>query len=286
MGRPASLVVFSDLDGTLLDQQNYSYEAAADGLDLLHRLALPLVLCSSKTRAEIALLQEKIGIRHPFISENGGAVFLPKGYFPFSPSGARSVAGYDAIELGRCYMAVVHRLREAASRLGVPIAGFHDMSADQVAALCGLSLAEARLAKQRDYDEPFRILSRVTTGRRRLRLALEREGFRYTQGTRFDHVTGGTDKGRAVARLRTFYTLAAAGPVLTIGLGDSMNDLPLLQTVDVPIVIRNQTNGITARLLGRIRAARVTRRPGPSGWGEAVCEVIAPFAEGLPRAFA
>ena len=84
----APLVVFSDLDGTLLDHDTYSFDAARPALERLRVDGVPLILCTSKTRAEIAPLRRALGNTHPFISENGGAVFIPAGYFPFALSGA------------------------------------------------------------------------------------------------------------------------------------------------------------------------------------------------------
>ena len=73
-------VVFSDLDGTLLDE-NYSFEVAQPVIARLKALNVPIVLCSSKTRLEIEYFRTKMGINDPFISENGAAIFVPSGYF-------------------------------------------------------------------------------------------------------------------------------------------------------------------------------------------------------------
>jgi HAD superfamily hydrolase (TIGR01484 family) len=76
-----ALIVFTDLDGTLLDE-SYSFAAAQPALRKTAELDIPLVLCSSKTRREIEHYRKKLGNSHPFISENGGGIFIPEGYFP------------------------------------------------------------------------------------------------------------------------------------------------------------------------------------------------------------
>ena len=75
-----ALVIVTDVDACLVDRETYSHEAAADALEALRRSDVPIVLCSSKTRAELIALQQTLGIAHPFISENGGAVDVPVGY--------------------------------------------------------------------------------------------------------------------------------------------------------------------------------------------------------------
>ena len=77
------LVIFTDLDGTLLDRNTYSFEPAQSTLHLIKQKNIPLVLSSSKTRAEIEFYRRRLENDHPFISENGGAVFIPRDYFSF-----------------------------------------------------------------------------------------------------------------------------------------------------------------------------------------------------------
>ncbi len=112
------LVIFTDLDGTLLDHETYSYTPATEALDLLVRKGIPLILCSSKTRAEIELIQLDLRLRHPFISENGGAVFIPRGYLPFAPEGARNIEGYEALEFGTPYWQLVEVLHRVSAEPG------------------------------------------------------------------------------------------------------------------------------------------------------------------------
>jgi mannosyl-3-phosphoglycerate phosphatase len=269
----AGLVVFSDLDGTLLDHETYSYSAAQEALDLLERKRIPLILCSSKTRAEIELIQLDLRLRHPFISGNGGALFMPKGYFPFTPEGTRNIDGYEAIEFGVPYWQLVEALHRISAGLRIRVVGFSDMSVEEVAHDCELSLMEARLAKLREYDEPFRIPGCSPAARSRLLDGLHNAGLRCTRGGRYYHVTGVTDKGLAIRKLKSLYA-QAWGNALAVGLGDSPNDLPLLQEVDIPIVVRNPAVGATARLLRKVPTARITSAPGPRGWNEAILETI------------
>lgn len=273
MSAERQMVVFTDLDGTLLDHETYSFAAAGEALDLLARHGIPLVLCSSKTRAEIELLQQDLRLQYPFISENGGALFLPRRYFPFPIENARAIAGYEAIEFGAPYHQLVLALHRLAGELGIQVVGFSDMTVEEVARDCNLSLLEARLAKLREYDEPFRIVDSSPAARSRLFDALHREGLRCTRGGRYQHLTGVTDKGLAIRALRSLYQ-QAWGNVLTVGLGDSLNDLSLLEEVDVPVVVQNPAAGATHRLLRKVPTARLTSAPGPLGWNEAVLEVV------------
>ncbi len=78
------VVVFSDLDGTLLEIGDYPLREAEPALQRLRSEGIPLVLCTSKTFAEVEWYRDRLRNTHPFIVESGGAIYIPKGYFPFS----------------------------------------------------------------------------------------------------------------------------------------------------------------------------------------------------------
>lgn len=268
------LVVITDLDGSLLDEQTYSSEAARDALDVLARAGVPVVACSSKTRAEIAQIRRELEIGHPFICENGGALIIPDGYFPMVPRVARRVPDGFAIEFGSPYQDVVEALHTTAARLRTTVVGFSDMSVEEVAHACDLPVEQARLAKQRQYDEPFRLVDATPAAHTRLRAALHVRGFRCTRGGRFDHVAGGTDKGVPLGALKALYQRYVGQPVLTVGLGDRQNDVSLLANVDLPIIVRTRATAVTSRILAQVPSARVTRVPGGAGWSEGIFEVL------------
>ena len=71
----SKIIVFTDLDGTLLHPKTYSFEAAMPALKLIKEKDIPIILCSSKTRAEIEVYRKKLDNQHPFVSENGGGIF-------------------------------------------------------------------------------------------------------------------------------------------------------------------------------------------------------------------
>ncbi len=260
-------IIYSDLDGTLLDPVNYSFSAALPALNLVRTRAIPLVLCSSKTRAEIMGCRREMDNAHPFVSENGGGIFIPQGYFP-QPVEAEEVAGYWRITLGTPYAEVRRHFVRLRAALGVAVRGFADMTVDEVARLTGLLPEQAALAKQRDFDEPFVFDGAADQAFLR---AIEAAGLCWTQGRIF-HIMGRHDKGRAVRLLTALYE-REYGAVASIGLGDGFNDLPMLEAVARPVLIRHEDGGFDSRIV--MTGLMKTRRPGPQGWNEAILELIA-----------
>lgn len=260
-------IIFSDLDGTLLDAADYSFAAAKPALGLIRARGIPLVLCSSKTRAEIEEHRRRLNNEHPFIAENGGGIFIPQGYFTV-PFEAETFDGYRLVRLGTPYAEIRRRFVALRDRLGAKVRGFADMTDREVAGLTGLSPGEAALAKRRDFDEPFVFDGPHDESFLR---AIEDSGLHWTQG-RFFHILGDHDKGRAVNLLKSLYR-REYGAVASIGLGDSLNDLPMLQAVGRPVLVRKADGGFDARvdLPGLLK----TQQPGPLGWNDAVLQLLA-----------
>ncbi len=94
------IAVFTDLDGTLLDQTTYSFDEALPALHLLRTKKIPLIFCSSKTSGEIKRLQKQLCLCQPFISENGGAIFIPHGYFNKGFVCGQETADFAVMEIG------------------------------------------------------------------------------------------------------------------------------------------------------------------------------------------
>ncbi len=229
-------VIFSDLDGTLLDNETYCFQAATQALDLVGSKNIPLVLCSSKTPKEIELYKRLLDNNCPFISENGGGIFIPNTYFSKEFAYDREVDGYKVIDLGASREILSVTLRSISKETGIQIRGFSDMNVSEIAHLTALDEDTAKLAMERDHSEPFIILDDekyAATIEDKINL----KGYRHTKGGRFHHILGENDKGKAVKILSKLYK-SEFGDIKTVALGDSLNDLPMLETVDTPILVQ------------------------------------------------
>lgn len=242
------LLVFSDLDGTLLDHATYSFDAARQAIDSLRRKQIPLILTTSKTRLETEMWRERLGNNDPFIFENGAAFVLPPG---------------KTTVYGDPYADLVAVLTAASNETECRIRAFHEMSVDEVAHVCDLPHDQAALARIREYDEPFEILDRARAWD--LLRAIEGRGKRWTRGGRFYHIIGDSDKARAVTAVKDAYE----NPY-TIGLGDGWNDVEFLKLMDEPVIIRSPR---AEQLRAVLPQARVTNEPGPAGWNEAILQM-------------
>ncbi len=266
------LILFTDLDGTLLDLHTYSFDKSLPGLGLLRQKNVPLVFCSSKTKMEIEWYRQQLDNQHPFIAETGGGIYIPREYFSCAidmPGCNREVVQeYLLIRLGERY-AVLRSALKDLRRQGFKVTGFGDMSVDDVMHITSLRREEAVMSQAREFDEPF-IFEGSEEECQRLYAAISEKGLRCAQG-RFFHITGNSDKGRAVALLIQLYR-RQFGEVVTAAIGDMRTDLPMLEQVDYPFLVQkpdgNYEPGMNGEMI--IKAGGI----GPEGWTKAIYTVL------------
>jgi mannosyl-3-phosphoglycerate phosphatase len=273
-GRRSRLIVFSDLDQTLLDGRTYSHAEAAPGLAMLEAQNVPLVLCTSKTRPEVEFLRRRLNNRHPFVVENGGAVYIPTDYFDFDFDYDSRTPDCFVLELGVPYRMLVRELAALKKKTGLPLRGFSDMTVQEVASRCRLSLLQAAWARQREYDEPFMIPAPETVA-----AVIAAATMPITQGGRFFHLAA-SDKGWAVGMLMALFRRAHPGAV-SIGIGDAFNDLPLLKTVDIPVLVQGSDGGYDPRVA--VPGLRYADGIGPAGWNAAIASLVDGASANLTR---
>lgn len=262
-------VVFTDLDGTLLDRFSYSYDQALEAISLLHSKEIPVVFCSAKTRAEQEAYRKELNIKDPFIVENGGAIFIPRDYFLFPFNHHKATKDYLVIELGISHQKVREALKRIENEVGCHIKGFRDISPEEIAQDTGLNLKFAALAKQREYDETFKI----EDTQEKIKSALdkiEEAGLTYVRGGKYYDAMGGNDKGKATEILIELFK-KKLGKIETIGIGDSQNDVSMLKAVDIPVLVQKPDNRWEeVNLAGIYKVDGM----GPQGWSRAIHELI------------
>lgn len=269
------LLVFTDLDGSLLDHTTYDHAPADEWLARLSQWRVPVIVNTSKTAAEVMVLYRTLGLDAPFVCENGASVCLPPGWcldeVPDESGFATLISGMPRASI-RDFLGAL-RMRE-----GFRFQGFGDMSVEEIARRTGLSPEAAARAAERSGSEPL-VWEDSEAALERFRLLLVGAGLALTRGGRFHHVMGeGCDKGRAVVRLSDRYQLMVGEKPTTIGLGDGPNDLPMLAAVDRAVLIRGE-HAIDMDSAGAFETAcpgatqtatqiYTTTQKGPAGWSE------------------
>lgn len=260
--RLEKLIVFSDLDGTLLDHDSYSWAKAQPALEALKAGGIPLVLASSKTAAEIAPLRAQLGFGHcPAIVENGAGV-LPAG------------SGADDQDVGE-YRAIRDALDTLPAKLRGQFTGFGDMGIDGIVEATGLAEHQAELAARRAFSEPG-----LWTGSEAEQNAFESllaaNGISARSGGRFLTLSFGRTKAGQMAAI-TDQLFDNNTDVTVIALGDAPNDMEMLLAADRGFIIDNP-HAKPIHFPPDSDQSGITRVPlqAPAGWNQAVLSIVSP----------
>ncbi|MEL7283710.1 MAG: HAD-IIB family hydrolase [Pseudomonadota bacterium] len=255
--KPApELLVFSDLDGTLLDHHDYSFSAANEALAALKERNAALILASSKTAAEMQAIRAEIGFEHcPGIVENGGGI-LP-------------VKSIDVHSDQPPHDEIIKVLNTAPKELREEFAGFSDWTIEQVSNQTGLPLDAAARAKIRQFSEPG-LWSGSDEALEAFKVYLAEHGIFGQRGGRFFTLSHGKTKADQMMEIASQFC-----PTPIIALGDAPNDIEMIETAHRGVIIKNANGRNIERRAGET-VGKVIRseRPGPAGWNRAILDFI------------
>lgn len=241
-------IVFTDLDGTLLEEDGSLSPVARDALKALRDRGIPVVPLTSKTRAELTVWLAALDAGGAGAFENGAGILFD-GKNEMLPG---AVAARDL-------RPVLEALR---GKTGLPLFPFEEIPDAAMANLTGLDPREAAAAREREFDLPF--VAPADAAERLSRAALP-PGIRLTRGGRFWHLGGAHDKADA---LRVLAERLGGGP--TVGLGDAPSDAGFLGAVDRAVLVPRSAVGVDAVLAAAVPGAEVAPACAGAGWAAAV----------------
>ena len=267
-------LIFSALDGALVDPRTGSSADVEEALAELDRRKIPLILLTRRTRAEIEPLRRKLGHNHPFITENGGGIFFPDGYLNVRIPGAVRNGRYLCIAQGRPYAEVCASLDDIAEECGVGVAGFHHMGPREIADNTGLRPRDAELVRSREFDEPFFFTSADEPAIARFVEAAQQHGYNARRGETFWHFSSGCDPARAARTLTQLFREATRTKLRAVGIGSDAEDVIWLQAMDQAIMLPGGRANSEVSKANQTKNIIPGTAPRTAGWSEAVLDII------------
>jgi mannosyl-3-phosphoglycerate phosphatase len=261
-------LIFTDLDGTLLDDQTYDFSPALPALKIIHSRKIPLILVSSKTQTEIEFIRELLSLETPFIAENGGGIYFPTSFSLPKEYSCEKAVGFNVIFIGRPIEEVLGRSRKLKEDF--TFKGFSEMSVQEIASLTGLTPEGALRASKREFDEPI-LLQGSLDNKEIFCEKVAQYGLDCVHGGRFIHLFLGGNKGRAVKIVLDIYK-QRKGATFSIALGDSLNDISMLKAVDRAVLMKGRDgkliNGFTHPDLITLE------ENGPEAWNRVMLSIL------------
>lgn len=266
-------LIFTDLDGSLLDHYTYQWTPAAELLNDLKTANVPIIPVTSKTCAEVLSLRSELDNQHPFVTENGAAIYIPQDYFPNQPRECQQKNDFWVVEKSRPRDHWVALLEKLSDEFSGSYQSFYQAGVEGIIEMTGLSENAAWAANQREYSEPVAWLG-SDEKKQAFITKLQALGAHVLQGGRFLSISDNCNKGIAVRWLQDeFARQNKSTQFLSLAIGDNQNDIAMLESADHALIIRSPTHSPPA--LTRTKGVTYSRSEGPVGWQQGVSEWLA-----------
>ena len=247
------LLIFSDLDATLLDHNTYSFQEALPALQLIRKRKIPLILSSSKTYDEMIVIRKELSNHDPFIYENGSGIYFED----------------NKVSLGTSHSEISNLLQDLKKRFS--FTSFNDLGPEGIQKETGLDIYASERAYRREFTEPL-IWKDSTQNLIIFKQLLQQNNLTAAQGGRFLTISSPKNKGDALLWVKKRYESIAKVKITTIGLGDSENDINMLDCADNAIIVRHPKK-LPPNINGHASLI-ITDAIGPKGWNEAIINIL------------
>jgi mannosyl-3-phosphoglycerate phosphatase len=267
-------VIFTDIDGTLLDSYFPDLNKAKKLVEKTLQNGIHLILCSSKTELEQDLIRSNIQLKEPFIVENGGATIIPLGYFKKSKfDHSKKFQNKYIIETGGSSSKIRSLLKKIRTKHKINFKGTSDLSIPELSKITKLSEDYAERMIKRKYSET--IVQIDSKDMPNFVINVEELGLKVIPGGQYFDITLGNDKGTAAKILMDIFRKEYENNVIFFGIGDSKNDESMLSLMNLPILVQKAD---TSWQNLRIDNLQKVNGIGTKGW-EVALEIILNYSK-------
>jgi mannosyl-3-phosphoglycerate phosphatase len=259
-------LIFTDLDGTLLNHENYSYGNNNKIITSITNNQHDLIFNTSKTFSESINLLKKLNLTNmPFSTENGALLYFPKNRFK-KIRNSSDHGKYWKIRIAKLSSKNWHQ--------------FLIKKQKKFKLLIAQDLPPKILKKYTNLDNTSKMLKReasqiilwedslVNLKKFKNELRSEKQGV-LIQGSRFMQVSSVCNKRIAKKLISHAYDYQFYGTYSknTIALGDSKNDIDMLNSASYPCLIKNPS-GPFPKLRSNKKNIIKSSKFAPDGWSQ------------------
>jgi mannosyl-3-phosphoglycerate phosphatase len=246
----------------------------SEALAEIERRKIPLVLLTRGTRAQLEILRRKIGHAHPFVTEGGGGLFLPDGYFALRLEGVKRAARYLCVPFGRTSEEAGAAVQDIAEQAGAEVVRYADMNAREISRNAGISEREAEASREREFSERFFFAGNADLAAPSFEKIATEQNWRIRHCEPFWELYSGNDEGKAVRYVTRLYREALRSRLRSVGIGASFEDLSLLTASDQAFILPSTAAHFDERLMSKIPNSVRIDVPGAAGWNQTVLELL------------
>ena len=257
MEKKFKVLIFTDLDGSLLHRDTFKFEEIKDYLKQIISEGIFVIPNSSKTEKEILEFSSELGLSLPYISENGAVI-----------------NGLDQLDVNLPKQLILSREKESLLKIFQNIVPIYlqkkckwlsEMDTKNQAKILGLEDNKLKMALDRKYTIPFNFEGNKNE-KNELSKIIKKEGLYLQEGGRVINLTDKVNKAKALQVFVRFF-MKNNKKVKTIAVGDNYNDLDMLKTSDFPCLVFNDKFRLDEIHINNLIT---TNKPSPEGWADVI----------------
>ena len=252
------IVIFTDLDGSLLNRDNFEFLIIKNYIKKLLLNNILIIPNSSKTKLEIKSFNNELGENLPYIVENGAAIYnlnFLNSNFPEKISLSRERAEILQIFNNKIPQQLISKCKFV-----------ENLSEENLSKIFGLPKAKLKNALKREYTIPF-LFEGNKSEKSRLTKIVEMSGLTIQEGGRVINLCDKTSKASAMKNVIKINKKVIKEKIIIVGVGDNFNDLDMLKNSDIPCLVFNDKFTLDTI---NIKNCLVSKKPAPEGWAEVV----------------
>ena len=257
MDKKFTIVIFTDLDGSLLHRDTFKFDSIKDYIKSLVNKGVIIIPNSSKTEKEIEKFNEELGLNLPFISENGSSIHglnLITSNFP-----DKLILSREKEELFKIFE------NKVPEELKVKCLQVSKMSKKQQENILGQKDRKLKDALDRKYTLPF-LFKGDKNEKNRLLKVLNSNSLTLQEGGRVLNLCDNINKVKSMNRVIKILK-KTEDKIKTIAVGDNYNDLDMLKSCDIPCLVFND-QFIQDQI--NIDNLIFSNKPSPEGWADVI----------------
>ena len=261
MKKKLTIIIFTDLDGSLLHRDTFKFDSIKDYLKGLLDKGIIVIPNSSKTEKEIEKFNQELGVEIPYISENGSAIHglnLINQNFP------------NEIILSRKKEELLKILNEKTpEKLLNKCVQISKLSKKEQEKIFGQKDDKLKDALQRKYTLPL-LFNGNNSEKNKLLKVLNSNSLTLQEGGRVLNLCDNINKIKSMNRVIKILK-KTEDKIKTIAVGDNYNDLEMLKNSDLPCLVFNDQFKLDKINIDNLI---FSNKPSPEGWADVIKKAL------------